>query len=65
MNSELFSADTVHFSAVPFDKAERNDVFPLMGTEFKIRRYGTVDFVTSGHSPAEPVPYCRNFILPC
>ncbi len=27
--------------------------------------YGTVDFVTSEHSSAQPVPYCGNFILPC
>ena len=29
-----------------------------------LRTYGTVDSVTSEHSPAQPVPYCRNFILP-
>ena len=29
-----------------------------------LRTYGTVDFVTSEHFPAQPVPYCRNFIFP-
>ena len=30
-----------------------------------LRRHGTVDFVTSEHTPAQPVPYCWNFVLPC
>ena len=30
-----------------------------------LRRYGIRDFATSEHFPVQPVPYCRNFILPC
>ncbi len=40
-------------------------VLMFQTTFLALRRYGTVDFVTSEHSPAQHVPYCRNFILPC